>query len=663
MQVASGAAKTDALKQARPLLWTSGAFLTGVLLHLDRVPVWASLIAVSFVAWRIAAVVLPIRLPRRHTRAALTLLLIAAVLMMFRTLNGLAAGTALLVVMGAVKILETGQRRDQYFVIGAALFLLLAACLDRQSLLRTPLYVLQAWLCCTAMVIASHPQSTLSTRGAAVLAARSLLFALPLALVLFLFFPRLPGAFWALPRSDQAITGLSERMSPGSISQLSESDEPAFRVWFEDAPPPPHERYWRGPVLHDFDGYTWSRPYNRFFVRNTIEPLGHAYNYRVMLEPHSGNWWYGLDTVTTAPRGALLTTDYQLQRPEPVSEPRTYEATSHTRVRVTGSLSLTERRVDTRLPSNRNPRTQELARELSNRARSQEEFVASVLDLFRSGGFEYTLTPPKLHLDSVDDFLFNTRRGFCGHYASAFVALMRAAGVPSRVVTGYLGAEWNPIGRYYIVRQSDAHAWAEIWVERQGWVRIDPTGVVAPERLQRGILDLLPDSRSAPVRLVREMAWLARTAQAWDALNAWWHREVIQFDLKSQLNLLGRLGVNAPSWQQLGWALAFGLIAWLIGMAWYLGRVPRLTNPDRIARAYDRLCRKLARAGVPRQPHHGPLDYSELIISKRPDLADKVRPLLRSYAALRFGPGGSRNTAIRAFEREVARLRVARSRS
>lgn len=644
----------------RPLAWASATFLGGVLLHVDRVPVWATAAALICAAWRILAAVRPIRVPGRNARVVLTLALVAAVLARFHTLNGLAAGTALLVVMGAIKLLEIRARRDLYIVIGAALALLLAACLDRQDLLRLPLYVLHVWLCCTALALVAHPASAFASRAAAALAGRGLLLAAPLALILFVSFPRLPGAFWVLPKSDEAMTGLDDTMSPGSISRLTSSYEPAFRVYFDGPPPPPQERYWRGPVLHDFDGFTWRAGRGQFYRQPPLEYLGPAYRYRISLEPHARRWWYALDTVTGPPRrGVFFTYDYQLLASEPVTEPISYEAVSHTRTRTREPLSPLGRRYETQLPENRNPRTYELARKLRASAGSDEAFVQRALDMFRTGGFEYSLTPPRLGLHSVDDFLFSSRSGFCGHYASAFATLMRAGGVPARVVTGYHGGEWNPIGGYFIVRQSDAHAWTEVWIEGQGWVRVDPTAVVEPERLSRGLADVIPEALSAPTRLVRETPWLARTALGWDAINAWWNDQIVRFNFESQLRVLDSLGFDAPEWQHLGWGLALGLTAWLLWLAWHVGRTGAPPPPDRIGRAYLALCRKLERAGVPRAPYQGPLAYADVVRLRRPDIAGTVHELLDRYARLRYGPPSeSTRQAIESFERAVARLRI-----
>ncbi|HTT03356.1 MAG TPA: DUF3488 and transglutaminase-like domain-containing protein [Steroidobacteraceae bacterium] len=650
-------------RHCRALVWSTGAFLAGVLLHAHRVPLWTTLIAILCAAWAIAARVRGIPLPGRYVRAAMAIVVTGVVLLMFRTLNGLAAGTALLIVVGAVKLLETTRRRDRYIVIGAALFLLLAACLQQQALPYVPLYAAHGWLCCTALAISAHPRSALSDRAAAGIAARALGTALPLAALLFLLFPRLSSSLWALPRTDVAATGLADTLSPGSITELIASGESAFRVWFESAPPPPEQRYWRGPGLHDFDGTTWSGMPSRLRPPPHLAAVGPAYRYRITLEPSQRTWWFTLDTVDAAPEGAHLNFDHMLEGAEPVSRRTSYTAVSHTMARALDPLQGQVRERDLRLPPLRNPRTQQLAADLRRRAASDAEFVRSVLELLRTGGFAYTLTPPPLGSDSVDDFLFRTRSGFCGHFASAFVTLMRSGHVPAHIVTGYLGGEWNPIGGYFLIRASDAHAWAEIWLEGRGWVRVDPTAVVAPERLRHSVLDLLP-SDWAPQQLLRRFAWLNDAQQAWDAVNAWWSSEFIGFNLRSQFTMLERLGFATADWRPLAWLLTLALSAWLLLLAWQFGGVPRAHQPDRLARAYQRLCGKLAAAGIERAPHEGPLSYAATLAARRPDLARELRALLERYAELRFGPNAPGDgRAIAAFEQAVLRLRVTETRS
>jgi protein-glutamine gamma-glutamyltransferase len=646
---------------ARSSIAAALVFTFGALLVAGNAPIWCVGIGLAAVAWRIYALgrAQPPkrRIGTRFLLGAVTALLVAAVALSFRTLNGLEAGTALLVVMGALKLLESRAPRDDAIVIGVALFLLLAAALANQALWRIPFYLLAAWGACAAIALVAHSDSLLTTRAALRLSARALAMAIPLALACFAFFPRVAGHFWALQRESLAVTGLSDEMSPGSIDRIANEYDPVFRVSFEGTPPPRAALYWRGPVLNSFDGFTWRRERGRVYLAEPLQRLGAAYRYHVTLEPTHQPWLFTLDTVDERPRrDTFLSHDRQLSANLPVTSTMSYDAVSHLETRSSAPLSTLGRRYETRLPPDRNPRALALAQEIRARTRSDAEYSRAVLDWFRANGLEYTLEPGITSVDSVDTTLFDTRRGFCGHFASAYATLMRAAGVPARIVTGYLGGEWNPVGGYVLVRQSEAHAWTEVWLDGQGWTRVDPTAVVAPERLQRGIFDLLSSSLPATSVMMHQSAWFRRVAQWWDGANQWWQGSVIEFDLRAQFNLLQKLGIDLPQWQHLGWAFAIGLSSWIAWVALSLRRsVPRV-RPDRIARAWIAATRKLARV-VPRAASEGPLEYARRVGNTRPDLAARVAALAARYAQLRFGPSAD-HAAVSALEREVRNLAV-----
>jgi len=605
--------------------------------------------------------------PGRWARAGLALLLTAGVLASFRTLNGLAAGATLLAAMTAAKLFEARTVRDWFVISGATLFLLLAACLDRQQLWRLPLYALNLWLVLATLRGLAGGENLAAApllRGA----ARQLLYAVPLAVVLFLFFPRLPGAFWALPGDEAGVTGLSDEMSPGRIARLVESDEPALRARFAGAPPPLIERYWRGPVLHDFDGYTWRRhrggagalPMDPA-AHSALQFSGPSYHYSMTLQPNLHGTIVALE-MTRPPElpNTYYSDDFQLVSRRPLSQAQAFELNAYPHAASREPLSGPQRRMDLQLPANRNPRARALALRLRAAASGDADYAARVLGYFRDGGFEYTLTPQRLGADAVDELLFDTHQGFCGHFASAFVDLMRAAGVPARVVTGYQGGEWNSIGSYLTVRQSDAHAWAEIWLDGRGWVRADPTAMVAPERLSRPLLDFGAGFGSAAARTVRAAPWLNGMAQAWDALNAWWQDDVVGFNFATQLNIAGWLGFGDRDWQTLAIALGAGMGLWLLWIAWSLRRLARAARPDRLTRAWTRIDRRLARAGLERAAHEGVLAYCERIARSHPSIAAALRPLARSYVALRFGPPGEA-AQLAAFLRAARAYRIARA--
>ncbi len=383
-------------------------------------------------------------------------------------------------------------------------------------------------------------------------------------------------------------------------------------------------------------------------TRSRSTYLGTPYRYQVALEPSHRRWWLALDTPLASPDAhVLLTYDYQLLAEERVNEPVTYESVSYTHTGTSLPLDAAARHEDTALPPDANPRTRALAQSLRARAADDADFVHAVLEHLAHGGFVYSLTPERLGANAVDEFLFDTREGFCGHYASAFVTLMRAAGVPARVVTGYLGGEWNPIGRYLVVRQADAHAWAEVWLAGRGWTRVDPTAVVEPERLRRGILDLMPGALSTPERLLHRSPWLTQLLQRWDAANNWWSERVVKFDYAAQLDLLGRLGIRTPDARYLGWAFMLALCGWLAIIAWHIGRQARRGAPDPLARAYLSLCRKLARAGAAREAHQGPLSFAADVSARRPDLHAAGAHAARALRAAALRPPRPRQPRAR----------------
>jgi transglutaminase-like putative cysteine protease len=633
-------------------------FLGAVLLNAHHTAIWCLPLALGAVAWRARGLRVPLRLPGRYLRLGVAVLLTLAVLLGFHTLNGVEAGSSLLVAMAALKLTETVRRRDWLIVLGAALFLLLAACLDGQALWRLPLYSAELWLLCTALYglgagADAPPTALLARRSGLSLAA-----ALPFALLLFFFVPRLPGSFWALPKPNEAFTGLGDEMSPGSISQLTQSGDEALRVRFDGPLPPPAQRYWRGPVLHLFDGYTWRRRHADVGSAPRLQFQGPAYGYEVTLDPNAHNVLIALELAQGPPDtlpNAYSTFDYQLIAPAPLSRAVIYHLQSYPQHRSLEALSPAARQLDLQLPPERNPRSIELAHSLRRDAGSDAAFIDAVLDYLRDGGFTYTLEPPLLDLDSVDDLLFRTRQGFCGHYASAFVTLMRAGGVPARVVTGYLGGIWNHYGGYLFISQSDAHAWAEVWRENQGWVRIDPTAVVAPGRLTEELDELLPADGGAGRRLLTA-AWITEAVQAWQGLNAWWQDEFIGFNFARQLGLLAWFGFRNHNLQVLAALLAAGAGIWLAVIAW--GLRPRLQarTEDGLSRSWRALEHKLRGAAAPRAAHEGTTAYAERVARARPELSATLRALARRYARLRYGPSASA-AELEQFHRAVRGLR------
>lgn len=622
------------------LAWVTGGLTLSVLPHVPHIRPWVLLLAAAAAALRIASEVKHWPLLSRWLRSLLAFVALLAVLLDYRTLNGIDAGTALLIIMAGMKLLETRTVRDLTVIVFLAYFALFAAFLYNQSLLQLPYMLVTAWLLTVSLMRIHQTATSMSVREAAWTTGKMFLQSLPLAILLFLLFPRLPGQFWAVvPARGAAVTGLSDEMSPGDVSELSISGAVAFRARFFGATPPHAQRYWRGPVLHEFDGRTWRQPRTPF-LQQEVAASGPTYQYEVMLEPHQRRWIFALDIPTRWPaRQAMRASDLQLWSDRPIATLSSFRLESATAYTVSGRLPYAMRAADLRLPNGRNPRSVALAREMRERTGSDQAFIAAVLAKFRDEEYFYTLEPPRLQLNSIDDFLFTTRRGFCEHFASAFTMLARAAGIPARVVTGYQGGEYNPISGYLRILQSDAHAWSEVWLDGRGWVRVDPTAAVAPERIERGIDAALAEGgEELPGGYLRQNALFSQMRLAWDAANTFWNNQVVAFGEEQQHWLLDRFALGDSDWQELGIALVLTLIAFFAAMSAYLGWRFRPRAKDPLAQIYDQLCRKLAKHGLQRASHEGPSDYVARVLQARPQLGSQLVEARNLYVALRYGP-------------------------
>jgi transglutaminase-like putative cysteine protease len=625
--------------------------------HLGSLPVWVFVTVAASGGIRLMLARRGRAAPPRGVRLGMAALAIALLFLQFRTFNGLSAGTALLALMAGLKLLETDTRRDIYIITLSIYFVSVSALLESDSFWLLAYLIGVCWLSTAALLRLTTAVPVPDWRRCLRYSGRILSQALPLALVFWLFFPRLSTPLWQIPQDGHvAASGLSDTMSPGDIDQLALSDEVAFRVRFAAATPPPRELYWRGPVMHDFDGRTWSRSYSMLRKPPPLQPQGPAYRYTVSLEANEHNWIFALDWPSqwNLP-GGILTGDYTLVRREPVSRPIDVDATSYTRVQSLEPLSDGLRRRDTKIPANRNPRTAQFAQTLRSAHPDDLEYVRAVLAMFTQQPFYYTLTPPKLADNSVDAFLFDTKRGFCEHYASAFAVLMRAAGIPARVVTGYQGGTFNRFADYWILRQSDAHAWDEVWIEGPGWLRIDPTSSIAPERVEHGLDEGVGADERLTSRWQRRTPWFADARLRLDALRQLWRERILFFDQSSQQNLLERLRIPEPDAQKLVIVLTAALTAVLCWLTWTVRREVEPTRRELLIRVYSRLCAKLAAVGIPRAAHEGAEDYAARVAQRRPDLKVAVTALCRHYSRLRYAGAATRVTigqfdaAVRAF--------------
>jgi len=623
----------------RGLPWVLGALAAAVAPHVPFLPGWISLLIAAAVAWRWAAEQRTWPLPPRWLRVLVAIAATLAVLGTYRTLNGIEAGTAFLVLLAGVKLLETRGSRDLTVIVFIAYFLLYSALLRDQRLPQLP-YLLAGGVFLTAALMRVHAGSAGdSGRDVLIRTAALLLQALPLAILLFVLFPRLPGPFWGIGTSESARTGLGDEMTPGDISDLSVSGEVAFRVRFAGEMPPPAQRYWRGPVLHEFDGRSWRRPRAQAFPSQEVTYLGEPVEYQITLEPTDRPWILALDIPAEWPeREAFRTYDFQLVAPRRLSEVSSFRLRSYPRFVAGMELPQSLRRKGLQLPEEGNPRSRALARDLVARHGDPQAIAQAMLTMFREQPFVYTLDPPKLAENAMDEFLFETRRGFCEHYASAFTLVMRAAGVPARVVTGYQGGEFNPLGGYLIVRQSDAHAWSEIWIQDRGWLRVDPTAAVAPERIERGLIGAMGELEPVPGRLRDASNLWMQVSLRWDTLNDFWNERIVRFNAARQLDLLERLGVDDPDWRTLGLGMAASLAAFFIALSAYLAWRFRPPARDWPARLHDVVRRRLVRRGLRPQASEGPVAFLERAAAACPDLAADLVQIRDVYVDLRYGP-------------------------
>lgn len=577
------------------LPWTLGALAISVAPHLPYLPIWISGAFFGCAFWRYTTEKRRRGLPSVWFRGLLALACFLGVLATYSTISGVGPGSALLTVMASLKLLETRKRRDQFVLLFISIFLVMSSLLREQYLWSLPymivsiIVIITAWLRMSASKNETAKQSFLT-------GGRLLVYAAPLAIAMWIFFPRLAVPFWAVPMdTGTATSGISDSMSPGDVSKLSMSNAVAFRVKFDGANPAPRDRYWRGLVLTVFNGRTWSMndPYEGPRVHEKVSGQGDPIGYQVTLEPTRQPWIFALDMPWSwSLEKTFMGPQQQLAHARPIDQRIAYEAVSYLDYRTDVGLTSYARSWYQRMPDESNPRTQELAQQMRSAAGSDQAYIQAVLSKFNQEEYFYTLEPPPLGSNSVDRFLFDTRRGFCEHYASAFAVMMRAANVPARIVLGYQGGEVNPMGGHMIVRQSDAHAWNEVWLEGHGWYRIDPTAAVAPERIDYGASDTAFEGLGEAWGLSAPSQLLHKMSLALDAVNAKWNDWILGYGPDTQNQFMQWLGMQNPDWQKMILTmigLVLGLIAALSALLVLRYRPPA---KDPAAVLYRRFTRK-----------------------------------------------------------------------
>jgi transglutaminase-like putative cysteine protease len=623
--------------------------------HALHLPAWLSVAAAAPLLWRAVITVRGRRQPPLRVLAPLALLGIAGVYASYGTVLGRDAGVAMLALLLALKSLEMHGRRDIFVFVFLSFFLLLANFFHAQGILSA-LWMLATVIALLAALLSAQygaTQPRLAQRLG--LLARMLALAIPLAALLFVLVPRVDGPLWgAAQEGAQARTGLSDSMQPGAIASLALSSEAVFTARFSTALPPQDQLYWRGVVLGDYDGTTWTRrgagqrmPASDSRIDIVLE--GPPSNYEVSLQASGQRRIFALDVPRSIERlpgnPYVVSSALEVQTIQPITSTVRYRASSQPRYRLQASLSPAQQQPWLALPAGSNPRSVAWARALRGngaQALAPAAAIAAVLDYFHRAPFRYTLQPPLLGKHGVDDFLFRTQAGFCEHYAGSFVVLMRAMGIPARVVTGYQGGLRNATDNSLSVRQSDAHAWSEVWLAGRGWVRVDPTSAVAPLRTERNLDAALPAAPS-PLAAWRTLAGLDGGAQ--EAIAAWhqqwqqaehaWSDWVLDTTPQRQRAMLDGLK-NLPATKL---ALACAVLALLSAVAGGLVWWRQARQGDPLDALYAQFCRQQARRGYSRAPHEGPHGYAARLAAGKatPETHAAIAQFLAIYAAMKYG--------------------------
>ena len=637
-------------RDTRDTLFLLAVIAWVAMMQVPHLPWWCSALTAGLLVWRAVLTLRGRPLPGWRWRIGLLAVTVAATWFSHKTLLGRDAGVTLIVVLLALKTLELRARRDAFVVFFLGFFTLLTHFFYSQSLLTAAGILIALLGLLTAVVNAHMPVGRPPLSQTAGIAARMALLGAPIMVVAFMLFPRL-SPLWGMPSDGmEGRAGLSGKMRVGQIAELVLDDRVALRVRFDGAPPAQRELYFRGPVLTDFDGLEW-KPLRSAFpphmeLQAELAVAGDPIRYEVTMEPSFRPWLFVLEAATQPPalegNRAFMTPELQWFTRRPITELVRYRAESHTRFRhgpLQASLALEDQ---TALPPGFNPRTlalaQDLRREYGSGSTSAPALIEAVLNRLRTGGYTYTLDPGVYGQHTADEFWFDRKEGFCEHIASSFVILMRALDIPARIVTGYQGGELNGVDNFWVVRQRDAHAWAEVWLEGRGWVRVDPTGAVAPGRT--GSVERLrtPQGAIATALGTIDPTLVQRMRDAWDAVNNGWNQWVLNYTQGRQLDLLRNLGFESPSWTDLAYVLIGVVVAVsLAGVAWTLWE---RQQHDPWLRTLARVRRRLAATGLTAAEHSTPRELARVASAHFGD-NDFTRQLgawLLRLEALRYAP-------------------------
>jgi len=654
--------------------------LVGLLLvvfpNFAHLPLWLSLVVTALIVWRACYELQIFPLPGKKILFIFTLMLLIGILFSYQTLVGRNAGSAMLLGLLCLKLFEIKSYRDIFLIINISLFSIVINFLFSQSIPVAITMIFALIFLFTALISFQHDYKNLSPthdinavqkneKQHFKLALKMLSQAIPFAIVLFILFPRINGPLWGLPEDAfSATTGLSDKMSPGKISQLSDNPDIAFRVAFDSEIPEPSKLYWRGPVMWSFDGYNWSAPEAERIELETFKfrSIGEKTNYSITLQPHNKFWMFALDIPATLPKGSLLSADIQVLSVLPVQKLQRFKISSYTNYILPQHPKISFARYLKLPASNDNnlSKSRALIEKLKHHSDPQKT-VNNVLNYFSTQDFYYSRQPPLLNNNPIDEFLFETKRGYCEHYASSFTILMRLAGIPARVVTGYQGGELNPINNYLIVRQSDAHAWSEVYLNEKGWVRVDPTAAIPPGNIENTADALRLNSNLKKPDYLFETNWLSeqlkQTRFAWDAINNRWNQWVLGYNNKKQKAFFTAIGIEEISWQGLS-QLLFGFLTLLTAILAFVVFSNKTKNKtkDEAQEAYLKFLNKMKKQGLIKRESEGADDFAKRAIKKLPQHKTKITAISRLYQKLRYGKLSLKN--VEQLKKQISHFHV-----
>ncbi len=627
--------------------------------HVYNLPIGLFGFFYLLLSWRFIGIWKQDWLPNKLTVSLLTVFGLALLYSQQQGLFGRDAGTSLFVTALGLKLLEIKSERDIYLINFLAFIVAASQFLFQQSILMAA-YIL--FVCCVLLATLYCINSRNHQTGPALKYAGLLIIqAIPISIVLFILFPRVEAPHWMLFDDHHAKSGLSDVMEPGSISDLALSAELVFRVRFSGELPPNQQRYWRGAVLSHTDGKRWTQTPSSTMLKLSEAPkfTGAPYQYTLLMEPQNKNWVYALEMAADYASNLHQNANYQLVTTGDPDKRAEYKVTSYPNYN-TGTLSPREYKEALQLPGQASDAIRQLISRLHGFDSAPENFIGQLLNHFRTENFHYTLTPPLSEDNPIETFLFDSKQGFCSHYASAFVYLMRVAHIPARVVIGFQGGELNPVGNFLEIRQSDAHAWAEVWLQNRGWVRVDPTAAIAPERIDQSIN---PDQLVSG-ELIRYLSvganaqgafnWLKQTRQLWSNVDYNWQRWVINYDNKNQTHFLSTLGIldikTMVYWMVGIISLIIALIAWIL-------LYQKQKTTDRVLLIYHRFCKKIAKHGLSLATGEGPKDFAARIKIKLPAHTKDIDQITAAFIQLRYGKNSTPDD-LKTFSQLVTQFKI-----